>query len=79
MRIDLQKLGINIREYRQEAGLSQTDLADLIGVRQQQLARWELGQAEPRLTALFLIAGAIGLSKVSDLLRGVEMDYEETD
>lgn len=72
-KIDLLKLGENIREYRQEAGLTQDDLAFLIGAKQQLIARWELGQVEPRLTALYLIAGAIGMNDVADLLRGVEL------
>ena len=73
MKLDLAKLGQNIRRYRQDAGLSQNDLASLIGSKQQVIVRWERGQVEPRLTTLYLIAGAIGLSNVVDLLRGVEL------
>ena len=73
MKLDLAKLGQNIREYRQKAALTQNALAFIIGSRQQVIVRWELGQVEPRLTTLYLIAGAIGLSNVADLLRGVEL------
>lgn len=79
MKLDLQKLGNNIRDYRKEIGMNQGDLAYLIGSRQQNVGRWESGMTEPTLTTLFLIAGAIGMDSPADLLRGVELIDEETD
>lgn len=77
MQIDLNTLGQNIREYRTDAGMTQSDLAFLIGSRQQNVGRWETGEAEPTLTTLYLIAGALGMNDTKDLLRGVELQDGE--
>jgi transcriptional regulator with XRE-family HTH domain len=51
-----------IRSARQEAGLSQAELASRVRTRQSVVSRWETGADEPRLTTLARILGACGLS-----------------
>ncbi|HDQ14624.1 MAG TPA: XRE family transcriptional regulator [Sediminispirochaeta sp.] len=46
--MDTKKLGSNIRKFREEAGLSQQQLAERLGVSFQQLQKYEYGQT--RLT-----------------------------
>lgn len=41
--MNYKNLGKNIKEYREKAGLSQTDLANKVGVTQQKVAAWEQG------------------------------------
>jgi transcriptional regulator with XRE-family HTH domain len=40
--------GENIRARREELGINQYQLAELLGVRQPTVWRWEKGQMEPR-------------------------------
>ncbi len=41
--------GSGLAARRELAGISQTELADRIGVRQTQVSRWEIGEAIPSL------------------------------
>lgn len=58
--IDYSKM---IKEYRERKFLTQTDLANLLGVSLASITRWETGQFEPtmklkkRLFELFIEAG----------------------
>lgn len=51
-----------IAEARKRYGLSQLDLANAIGTTQQQVAKWESGKVDPRVSSLEKIAGALGVS-----------------
>ena len=51
-----------IRSARQEAGLSQTELAKRVGSKQSVVSRWETGVDEPRLSTLDRVLGACGFS-----------------
>lgn len=53
-----------IRRVRVRAGLSQTELARLLGTKQPVVSRWESGRDEPRLSTLSRIARACGLRLV---------------
>ncbi len=61
------KLGQNIQSCRKRAGLSQEALAEKLGVSRQAISKWELGEAEPELKNLQLLAKVFGVS-VDDLL-----------
>lgn len=54
-----------IRELRLARGLTQAELAVLVGTRQNQLSRWEAGQ-EPRAGAAVSLATALGV-RIEDL------------
>ena len=49
-----------IREARQESGLSQSALAELLSTTQSAVSRWERGHDEPRLSTLDSILRACG-------------------
>ncbi|MCL6557700.1 MAG: helix-turn-helix domain-containing protein [Firmicutes bacterium] len=58
---------MKIRELRENAGLSQTELASKVGVTQGFISHIELGIREPTLKLVRKLAAALGVS-VSDLL-----------
>lgn len=66
-------LGNRIKRAREQAGLTQDKLADLIGVSREAIARWETGDTEPKLKHLIALAEQLKVS--ADFLLGLE---EET-
>lgn len=52
----------NIRDYRRKAGLTQEQLADLMGVTGASVSKWENGQSVPDLTVLVELADYFGVS-----------------
>ena len=63
-------LGNRIRQAREQAGLTQDKLADLIGVSRTAIARWENGDIEPKLKNLISLAKQLHVS--TDFLLGIE-------
>lgn len=63
-------IGERIRKYRKEAGLSQKELGERLGVSQQHIAQYESGKRKPKLETQREIAHAIGipLSKLNEKL-----------
>jgi ribosome-binding protein aMBF1 (putative translation factor) len=55
------RAGIAIRDAREEAGLSQTQLAGRIGIAQSALSRIEAGRSNLTLASLQRIASALGV------------------
>ncbi len=55
------RIGEEVRRLRIEAGLSQRELAERMGVTQSVIARLEAGGVEPRLSTLDLVAQALGV------------------
>jgi DNA-binding XRE family transcriptional regulator len=51
-----------LRDTRRAAGLSQTALAEMVGVRQQHVARWEGGKVVPNAWMAVRLAEALGTS-----------------
>ncbi len=60
-----------IRALRSHLGLTQTQMADRLGVRQQTVSEWETGQYEPRGTSITLL-GLVAES--SDFEYGARVD-----
>lgn len=54
-------IGEQIRKYRKEAGLSQKELGEKLGVTQQHIAQYENGKRIPKLETINNIAGALGI------------------
>lgn len=50
----------HLRRARQEAGLTQERLADLVGVSWRSVSRWETGEGAPSVEVLVRIAEATG-------------------
>lgn len=59
-----------IREYRKELGVSQTELAEQLGVRQATVSDWEKGKIAP---------SPLAASKLSELLAKMELYNESKD
>lgn len=64
-------ISVNVKRYREAAGLSQRDLAGMIGTDQSMIAAVELGTKTPSLHVTVAIAKALGITL--DQLVGNEM------
>lgn len=51
-----------IRNLREMAGMSQTDLAARLGVKPCTVSRWESGEKVPELTTLLKLADVFGVT-----------------
>jgi DNA-binding XRE family transcriptional regulator len=60
-------LALNVINLRSDRGMTQVQLAEMIGVSQQRMARIERGDANPRLVTLSKLAHALGVTP-SELL-----------
>lgn len=63
----LRKIGGRIREYRQQKGHSQAELANLCDIELSTLNRIKLGKSSPSITLLFVIADQLQV-KPEDLV-----------
>ena len=59
----------NLRVQRVKANLNQAQLAQAIGYAQNQISKWEVGAASPRVSQLLLIADVLHCTP-ADLLAG---------
>jgi len=55
------RVGLEVKARREAAGLSQRQLAEMVGTRQPNIARLEAGDVLPTLGTLDRIADALGL------------------
>lgn len=62
------RVGQNIRAARERIGITQTDLAKMIGSTQSQIGKYERGVQDMSLTRLIQISEALGVV-TSDLFR----------
>lgn len=60
-----------IAQLRIKRNMTQAQLAEAIGVSQQQLGRWENGGRKPKLDALTKIAQALGVDLMT-LIKGLD-------
>lgn len=56
------KLNEKILYCRKKAGLSQVDLADLLGVSRQSVSKWETGESNPDVSKIPALAKAFGVT-----------------
>lgn len=56
------KFAINLKEFRQSAGLKQSELAQFLHTTQRKISYWESGKVEPDLDSLWLIADYFNIS-----------------
>lgn len=61
-KIDYKKMGMEIKIYRLRAGISQSDLARLIGISQSHLCNVENGRLSPSLRLLLSLRKILGCS-----------------
>ncbi len=74
--MDQAGIGKFIAELRKEKKLTQEQLAELLGVSNKTVSRWENGRCMPDLSLLSFIADELGVS-VSELLNGRRMTQED--
>ncbi|MBS1305895.1 MAG: helix-turn-helix domain-containing protein [Christensenellaceae bacterium] len=66
----MEKFGAILKELREEKNLSQLQLSRLVDISQSSIARYELNQAEPRLSDIRKLAIFFGVT--ADYLVGME-------
>ena len=66
----MEKFGAILKELREEKNLSQLQLSRLVDISQSSIARYELNQAEPRLSDIRKLAIFFGVT--ADYLVGKE-------
>lgn len=71
-------VGARIRAYRKALGMSQTDLAERIGVRFQQVQKYENGTNRVAASRLWIIADTLGIP-VSALFKDVRPEQTAAD
>jgi transcriptional regulator with XRE-family HTH domain len=54
-------LGARLRELREQAGLTQQQVADAVGCTWEAVSRWERGTREPGWSQVLALAGALGV------------------
>jgi len=79
--VDSKEIGKRIRQYRQDAGLSQEALAELVGVSFQQVQKYESGHTTLNILKLQQVADALKV-QVSDFfdatpVKGIRLTVEE--
>ena len=62
----LVKLGLNLKKYRLEKGLTQENLAEKVGIHPTYVGKLEGGRNNPSTKMLYKITRALGI-KLSDL------------
>ena len=62
------RLGVALRERRRELGLTTTQVAELVGVQQSAVSKWENGASLPDDDRLDAIAQFLGVSRADVLL-----------
>ena len=63
------QIGARLLEYRKNAGLSQEEFAEKIGVSRQAVSKWELDKAYPDLDRLVCICGILNV-RIDELIYG---------
>lgn len=74
--MDQKQIGAFIAEMRKEKGLTQEQLAELLGNSQKSISRWENGKTMPDLSLYEPLCEILGI-QVSELLYGKRMSNEE--
>ena len=59
--MEYKKLGANVRKYRKIAGLTQEELAEIIGCSNSHIGQIENGRGVPSLDTMVKIANALGV------------------
>ena len=73
--MDQVKTGKFISELRKEKELTQTGLADIIGVSDKTVSKWECGRGMPEISTLPLLCETLGIS-VNELLSGERLEAD---
>ncbi len=74
--MDQVKIGQFIGICRREKNLTQRQLADLVGVSDKAVSKWETGRGLPEASSMVPLCEALGIN-VNELLRGERIPGEE--
>ncbi len=67
----MKTFGDNLKQERKLCGMTQQELAEKMGISQQQLSQWECNKFEPTVSSIVAIAKALDVS-YDDLFDGIE-------
>ena len=70
--MDQEKTGKFIAEKRKEKSLTQQELADVLGISNKTISKWECGNGLPEVSLMMPLCEALGIS-VNELLSGEEL------
>lgn len=74
--MDQEKIGKFIAKLRKEKNMTQEQLAEIMGVTDKSISRWENGKTMPDISILGLLANELDCS-IQELLNGRKMTQEE--
>ena|GEM_PF-492086 len=74
--MDLNKIGSFISSLRKQKEMTQMDLAEMIGVTDKAISRWETGKGFPDVSLLTTLADALDVS-VTDIIYGEKIELNE--
>lgn len=77
--MDLKKIGKFIAQLRKGKGLTQVQLAEIIGVSDKTISKWETGSGLPDVSLMLPLCGALEIN-VNELLTGerlIDADYKK--
>jgi transcriptional regulator with XRE-family HTH domain len=75
---DHQRLSELLRRLRRQAGLTQRDLADRLGVRQEWVSRYEVGERRLDVIELARVAHALGTTAI-EIIERLGLDQPSKD
>ena len=67
----MKTFGDNLKQERKLCGMTQQELAEKMGISQQQWSQWECNKFEPTVSSIVAIAKALDVS-YDDLFDGIE-------
>ena len=62
LRVVPPSVALSLNEIRNKRGLTQEDLAELVGVRRSTISAIECGDRRPSMSVLMSLAGALGMT-----------------
>jgi transcriptional regulator with XRE-family HTH domain len=66
------QFAINLRHYREQAGLSQEALAEICDLHRTEISLLERCKRSPRLETIAILARGLELSSAGELLEGID-------
>ena len=75
--MDTYVTGITIKTLREKKGLTQTELAEVLGVSSKAVSKWETAKGLPDISLLQPLAQALGIS-VIELMNGEHITNKNT-
>lgn len=74
--VDTKKVGEYIQEKRKDLGYTQQQLAEILGVTNKAVSKWETGEGLPDISLFPVLAEVLGVT-VDELLRGEDAESNE--